>query len=75
MSGDMNEAEARAFTLVELLTVIAVIGVLAALVFPVLTQVKNRAGRAVCVNNLKQVNTAVRLYCEDHAIRCRSRIS
>ncbi len=56
----------RAFTLVELLTVMAVVGVLAGLMLPVLTKAKSRAGRTVCVNNLKQVNAAVRLYCDDH---------
>lgn len=61
-----NNPDTRAFTLVELLTVLAVIGVLAALLFPVLSRAKARAGRALCVNNLKQVNAAVRMYCDDH---------
>jgi prepilin-type N-terminal cleavage/methylation domain-containing protein len=61
----MNEK--RAFTLVELLVAIAIIGVLAALLFPVLSSAKSKARRTTCANNLSQINFGVRMYCDDAA--------
>lgn len=56
----------RAFTLVELLMVIAVIAILTALMLAVLSQAKGRAQRTTCLNNLHQINLATRMYAEDH---------
>jgi prepilin-type N-terminal cleavage/methylation domain-containing protein/prepilin-type processing-associated H-X9-DG protein len=52
----------RAFTLVELLVVIAIIAILAALLLPALAAAKQKAQRAACTNNLKQLTTAAVLY-------------
>jgi prepilin-type N-terminal cleavage/methylation domain-containing protein len=54
-----------AFTLVELLVVMAVIGVLTALLFPVVGAVKAKARRATCLSNLRQINLGIRIYCDD----------
>jgi prepilin-type N-terminal cleavage/methylation domain-containing protein len=55
----------RGFTLVEMVVVIAVVGVLAALLFPVLSKGKAKAKRTACMNNLRQINVGVRMYSDD----------
>ena len=48
----------RGFTLVELLTAIALIAVLAALLTPALTSAREKARRASCLGNLRQFAVA-----------------
>jgi prepilin-type N-terminal cleavage/methylation domain-containing protein len=55
----------RAFTLVELLVVIAVIAILSALLLPVMAGVRGKARRTTCLNNLRQINLGLRMYCDD----------
>ncbi|MBI4025149.1 MAG: prepilin-type N-terminal cleavage/methylation domain-containing protein [Verrucomicrobia bacterium] len=56
----------RSFTLVELLVVVAIIAILAALLMPALSGVRETARGAVCLHNLHQINLALRLYLNDH---------
>jgi len=56
----------RAFTLVELLVVIAIIAILAALLLPVLGKAKQRAQTASCLNNLKQLQLSYSMYVDDN---------
>lgn len=46
--------------------VITIIAILAALLLPAVTHLKGQGRRTVCLNNLKQINVAVRLYADDH---------
>ncbi|RRJ94854.1 DUF1559 domain-containing protein [Opitutaceae bacterium TAV4] len=56
---------AEAFTLIELLTVIAIIGILAAIIIPTVGKVRDSARAAQCLSNLRQMGLAARLYAED----------
>jgi len=59
----------KAFTLIELLVVIAIIAILAALLLPALAAAKRKAQRISCVNDLKQVGIAFRLWEGDNQDR------
>jgi prepilin-type N-terminal cleavage/methylation domain-containing protein len=56
----------RAFTLIELVVVIAIIAILAALLLPALSRAKGAARRTTCISNARQINLALRLYADDH---------
>lgn len=54
------------FTLVELLVVISIIAILAAILFPVFARARENARRSVCQSNLKQIGLGVMQYTQDY---------
>src|SRR3569833_1772758 len=66
-----NPAGARrfqplAFSLIELLVVIAIIAILAAMLLPSLAKAKQKAQGAQCMNKLKQLTLAWKMYSDDN---------
>lgn len=54
------------FTLVELLTVIAIVAILVAILFPVYMLARRAGQRTVCISNLRQIGLAMRMYRDDY---------
>lgn len=61
-AAELHRERARAFTLMELLVVIAVIAVLASLLLPTLSRARSSAWSARCKNNLRQLAIGLALY-------------
>jgi len=56
----------RAFTLIEILVVVAIIGILAAILFPVFARVRENARRSSCASNMKQIGLGLIQYSQDY---------
>ncbi len=61
-----SQSGRRGFTLIELLVVIAIIAILAAILFPVFAQAREAARKTSCLNNMKQMSTAIQMYTQDY---------
>jgi prepilin-type N-terminal cleavage/methylation domain-containing protein len=64
-----RSASNAAFTLIELLTVIAIIGILAAIVIPTVGTVREKAQRAVDANSVREILKAAQIYAGDNQDR------
>lgn len=69
MSYSTRGSQQAAFTLIELLTVIAIIGILAAIVIPTVGTVREKAERAVDSNKLREILKAATIYAGDNQDR------
>ena len=61
-----RKSPSAAFTLVELLVVVAIIALLVAILLPSLQQAREQARRAVCATNSRSIGQAMVLYAGDH---------
>lgn len=65
MNRKTNSGRVTAFTLIELLIVIAIIAILAAMLVPVLAKARRQAQRVICVNNIRQIYVGSTMYASD----------
>lgn len=56
----------QGFTLIELLIVVTILGIIAALLFPVFARVREKARAATCVSHLRQLGVAFQTYISDY---------
>jgi prepilin-type N-terminal cleavage/methylation domain-containing protein/prepilin-type processing-associated H-X9-DG protein len=56
----------RGFTLIEILVVIAIIAILAAIIFPIFSRARAKARQTRCLSNVKQLALAMDMYAQDY---------
>lgn len=61
-----SPAVRQGFTLIEILVVIAIIAILAAILFPVFSRAREQARKASCQSNLKQIGLGFAMYTQDY---------
>jgi len=61
----MAQPRRAGFTLIELMVVVAIIGILAGILFPVFASARERARQAQCISNQRQIAIGVITYAQD----------
>lgn len=61
-----NKQGTKAFTLIELLVAIAIISILATILFPVFARARENTRRSSCQSNLKQIGLGIMQYTQDY---------
>lgn len=56
----------RGFTMIEMLTVIAIIAILAGILFPVFATVRRNVHKTTCMSNLHQIGVALKIFKDEH---------
>src|SRR5262245_64839780 len=69
-----SKIDEGAFTLIELLVVIAIIGILAGISLPALSRAKESGRRIACMNHLRQLGLAHRMYVDENHDRLLPRV-
>jgi uncharacterized membrane protein len=62
----MKSTHRTRISLVEFLNIIVIAAVLAALLFPVFSQARLKAGGGICLTNMKQILVSARMYSNDY---------
>ncbi len=62
----MSKIGRAGFSIIELLTVIAIIGILAALIFPVMGSARKKARETQCITNMQEIHRALKLFKNDN---------
>jgi prepilin-type processing-associated H-X9-DG protein/prepilin-type N-terminal cleavage/methylation domain-containing protein len=65
-SSTVRECKRRAFTVIELLAVLAVIAILASILFPTLNSATEKGNKTRCLSNLRQWGAGLALFLSDH---------
>lgn len=63
----MKSSSRRAFSLIEILVVLAIVGILAALLLGAFSRVRQNSEKTTCASNLRQLANAMQLYLQDNA--------
>jgi prepilin-type N-terminal cleavage/methylation domain-containing protein/prepilin-type processing-associated H-X9-DG protein len=62
----MRRYLSHGFTLIELLVVVAIIAILATLLFPVFEKAQHKSQQVCCINNQRQISIAISMWSQDH---------
>ena len=62
----VNAVKQKRFSLLEIIVVIGIVGVLAALILPATRSAKQAGSRTLCMNNIKMITLALLSYADDH---------
>lgn len=68
-SSELRRSRASGFTLIELLVVISIISILSSMMLPSLSSAKSKAREVQCVNNLRQLGMAAKMYWDDNGLK------